>query len=61
MLTKKDGLVGIQDSLDSSDHKVMEFSVMWGQSRAISKITMLDFKRANFGLFRDLLGRIQWE
>ncbi|GAB0209397.1 mitochondrial enolase superfamily member 1 [Grus japonensis] len=37
-----------------------EFKILRGRSRAISRITTLDFRRGNFGLFRDLLGRIPW-
>ncbi|KGL77602.1 Rapamycin-insensitive companion of mTOR, partial [Tinamus guttatus] len=31
-----------------------------GGSRAVSSLATMDFRRANFSLFRDLLGRIQW-
>ncbi|GAB0183528.1 hypothetical protein GRJ2_000818100 [Grus japonensis] len=37
---------------------MMEFRILHGRSRAISRITTLGFRRANFGLFKDLLGRI---
>ena len=26
-----------------------------------SKLTTLDFRRADFGLFKDLLGRVPWD
>ncbi|GAB0183643.1 mitochondrial enolase superfamily member 1 [Grus japonensis] len=39
---------------------MVEFGILHGRSRAISRITTLDFRRANFGLFKDLLGRIPW-
>ncbi|GAB0189216.1 mitochondrial enolase superfamily member 1 [Grus japonensis] len=39
---------------------MMEFRILCGRSTAISRITTLDFRRANFGLFKDLLGRIPW-
>jgi len=44
----------------SSDHETVEFRILSGGSRAISRVTALDFRRANFGLFKDLLGGIPW-
>ncbi|GAB0206941.1 hypothetical protein GRJ2_003159700 [Grus japonensis] len=63
VLTNKEGLVGdvkAGGSLGCSDHEMVEFRILRGRSRAISRITTLDFRRANFGLFKDLLGRIPW-
>ncbi|GAB0210277.1 hypothetical protein GRJ2_003493500 [Grus japonensis] len=54
------GDVKVGGSLVCSDHEMVEFRILRGRSRAISRITTLDFRRANFGLFRDLLGRIPW-
>ncbi|KAJ7420304.1 hypothetical protein WISP_49249 [Willisornis vidua] len=39
----------------------MQFSILLGGSKAMSRITTLDFMRANFDLFRDLFGRIPLE
>ncbi|GAB0180066.1 mitochondrial enolase superfamily member 1 [Grus japonensis] len=39
---------------------MVELRILHGRSRAVSRITTLDFRRANFGLFKDLLGRIPW-
>lgn len=36
----------------------MKFRILRRGNRAKSKITMLDFRRMDFGLFSDLLGRI---
>jgi len=47
-------------SLGCSDHEMVEFRILRGGSRAISRITTLDFRRANFELFKDLLGEIPW-
>jgi len=47
-------------SLGCSDHEIVEFRILHGGSRAISRITTLDFRKAIFGLFKDLLGGIQW-
>jgi len=37
---------------------MVEFRFLHGGSRAVSRITTLDCRRANFGLFKDLLGGI---
>ena len=61
VLTNKEGLVEdvkVGGSLGCSDHEMVEFRILHGRSRAITRITTLDFRRANFGLFKDLLGRI---
>ncbi|GAB0205877.1 mitochondrial enolase superfamily member 1 [Grus japonensis] len=63
VLTKKGGQVEdvkVGGSLGCSDHEMVEFRILRGRSRAVSRITTLDFRRANFGLFKDLLGRIPW-
>ncbi|GAB0189153.1 mitochondrial enolase superfamily member 1 [Grus japonensis] len=61
VLTSKEGLVGdvnLKGSLGCSDHEMVEFRILRAARRAHSKLTTLDFRRADFGLFRDLLGRI---
>ncbi|GAB0182131.1 hypothetical protein GRJ2_000678400 [Grus japonensis] len=58
--TNKEGLVGnvkLKGSLGYSDHEMVEFE----NHRVHSKLTTLDFRRADFGLFRDLLGRVPWD
>ncbi|GAB0190586.1 mitochondrial enolase superfamily member 1 [Grus japonensis] len=63
VLTNKEGLVEdlkVGGSLGCSDHEMVEFRILCGRSRAVNRITTLDFRRANFGLFKDLLGRIPW-
>ena len=50
----------VGDSLGSSDHEMVEFRILRGGSRAISRIKTLDCRRANFGLFEELLGGILW-
>ena len=47
-------------SLGCSDPEMVEFRVLRGGSTAVSRITTLDFRRANFGLFKNLLGGIPW-
>ena len=46
--------------LGCNNQEVVEFRILRG-SKANSGITTLDFRRASFGLVRDLLGRILWE
>ncbi|GAB0208316.1 mitochondrial enolase superfamily member 1 [Grus japonensis] len=64
ILTNKEGLVGdvkLKGSLGCSDHKMAEFKILRTARRVHRKLTTLDFRRAGFGLFRDLLGRIPWD
>jgi len=63
VLTNKEGLVEdvkAGGSLSCSDHEMVEFRILRGGSRAISRIKTLDFRRANFGFFKQLLGAIPW-
>jgi len=43
-----------------SDYEMVNFRILHGGSMAISRIKTLDFRRANFGLFKDLFGEILW-
>ncbi|GAB0186361.1 hypothetical protein GRJ2_001101400 [Grus japonensis] len=64
VLTNKEGLVGnvkLKGNLGCSDHEVVEFKILRAARRAHSKLTTLDFRRADSGLFRDLLGRVPWD
>jgi len=61
VLTNKEGLVEdvkVGGRLGCSDREMVEFRILHGGSRAISRIKTLDFRRANFGLFKELLGGI---
>ncbi|GAB0208952.1 hypothetical protein GRJ2_003360900 [Grus japonensis] len=63
VLPNKEGLVGdvkVGGSLGCNDHEMVEFRILHGRSRAVNRITTLDVRRANFGLFKALLGRIPW-
>ena len=63
VLTNRDGLaedVKVGESLGCSDLEVVEFMIMCGGSRVISRIPNMDFRTAKFGLFKDLLGKIPW-
>ncbi|GAB0175819.1 hypothetical protein GRJ2_000047100 [Grus japonensis] len=64
VLTNKEGLVGnvkFKGSLGCSDYEMVDFKIFRAARRAHSKLTTLDFRRADFGLFRDLLGRVPWD
>ncbi|PKU38944.1 rna-directed dna polymerase from mobile element jockey-like [Limosa lapponica baueri] len=64
VLTNKEGLVGnvkFKSSLGSSDHEMVEFKIHRAARRVCSKLATLDFGRADFGLLRDLIGRVAWE
>jgi len=63
VLTNKEGLVEDVKAggrLGCSDHEIVEFRILRGRSRAISRIKTLDFKRTNFGLFKELPAGILW-
>ena len=64
VLTNKEGLVGnvkLKGSLGCSGHEMVEFKILRAARRAHSKLTALVFRRADFGLFRHLLGRVPWD
>jgi len=53
--------VKLKDSLGCSDHEMVEFKILRAVRRVHSKLSTLDFRRADFGLFRGLLGRVPWD
>ena len=52
------GNVKLKGSLACSDHEMVEFKILRAVRRTQSKLATLDFRRADFGLFRDLLGGV---
>ena len=52
--------VKVDGSFRSINHEMVEFK-NWRERNMNIRITTLDFRRANFGLLRDLLGRILWD
>ena len=48
-------------SLGCIDHEMVELRILRGGNKANGRITTPNFRRADFGLCRDLLGRIPWE
>ncbi|PKU29819.1 rna-directed dna polymerase from mobile element jockey-like [Limosa lapponica baueri] len=48
-------------SLGCTDHEMVELRILRGGNKANGRITTPNFRRADFSLCRDLLGRIPWE
>ncbi|RMC21672.1 hypothetical protein DUI87_02540 [Hirundo rustica rustica] len=64
LFANRDGLVGdvvVGCRLGQSDHEVIEFSIFGEIRRNTNKTLTLDFRRADFGLFRRLIQRVPWE
>jgi len=55
ILASKKRLVGdakVKGSLGCSDHEMVEFRILRGESRAKSKLTALGFRGVDFSLFK---------
>jgi len=64
VLTKKEGLAGnvkLKGSLGCSDHEMVQLKILRALRKVHSKLNTLDFRKADFGLFRDLLCRVPWD
>jgi len=64
VITNKEGLVGnvkVKGSLGCSDHEMVQFKILRAVRWVRSNLATLDFRRADSGLLRDLLGRIPWD
>ncbi|PKU47352.1 dtw domain-containing protein 2 [Limosa lapponica baueri] len=64
VLANKEWLLGnmkLKGSFDCSDHEMVEFKILRVVRRAHRYLTTLDFRRKDFGLFRDLLGKVSWD
>ncbi|KAF4793362.1 hypothetical protein TURU_112092 [Turdus rufiventris] len=64
LFANRDGLVGdvvVGGHLGHSDHESIEFSIFGEIRRNINKTFTLDFRRADFDLFRRLILRVPWE
>ncbi|KAK4813526.1 hypothetical protein QYF61_009252 [Mycteria americana] len=55
------GDVKIGGSLSCSDHALVEFTVLRDMGQAKSKVWTLNFRKATFQLFKELLNRTPWE
>ena len=61
ILTNEEGLVGnvkLKGSLGCSDHKMVELKILRASKRACGKLATLDFRRADFDLFRELFDKV---
>lgn len=56
-------LSNVKGSLVYGEYKIMdmEFKILMWSKRVNSKLANLDFKRADFKLFRELLRGVTWE
>ena len=54
------GDVEVGCCLGQSDHGMVEFLILGGVRRGNGKTATLDFRRADFELFRRLVGRVPW-
>ncbi|KAK4810488.1 hypothetical protein QYF61_004268 [Mycteria americana] len=64
LFTNREGLVSdvmVGGCLGQSDHEMIEFLIHGEAARGVSKTAPLDFRRADFGLFRRLVERVPWE
>ncbi|XP_071884244.1 small ribosomal subunit protein mS29 isoform X1 [Anas platyrhynchos] len=55
------GDVVVGSCLGQSDREMVEFSILGEARKGTSKTAVLDFQRADFELFRTLVGRVPWE
>ncbi|KAK4827894.1 hypothetical protein QYF61_022317 [Mycteria americana] len=64
MVTNTSQLIGdikTGGSLGCSDHALVEFAVLRDMGQAESKARTLNFRKANFQLFKELVNRTPWE
>ncbi|KAK4823680.1 hypothetical protein QYF61_005651 [Mycteria americana] len=64
LFMNREGLVShvmVGGCLGQSDHEMIEFLIRGEAARGVSKTATLDFRRADFGLFRRLVERVPWE
>lgn len=52
------GNVQLKSSCSCSDHEMVKLKILRAVRRVHSKLATPDFRRADFGLFRDLLGGV---
>ncbi|PKU28704.1 rna-directed dna polymerase from mobile element jockey-like [Limosa lapponica baueri] len=64
LFVNKEGLVGdvmVGSHLGHSDHEMIEFLILVEIRRVVSRTATLDFRKADFGLFRGLVDGVPWE
>lgn len=58
-LARKEGLMGnmkLKNNLDCSSYGIVEFKILKAVRKVHRKLANLDFRRADFGLIKDMLG-----
>jgi len=63
MVTNTSMLIGdvkIEGSLDCSDHTLVEFTLLSDMGKARSTLRALNFRKAKFQLFKELVSRMPW-
>jgi len=63
LFTNREGLVGdveIGGCLGQSDHDMVKFLILGGVKKGNSKTATSDFLRADFELFRRIVGGVLW-
>jgi len=48
----------LEGNVACSDHEMMEFKILRASKRVHNRLATLDFQRADFDLFRELLVRV---
>ena len=64
LIMTREALVGdvmVGGCLGHSDHEMVEFKLLSVKRKKDSRVATLDFRRANFKVFRELFSRVPWE
>ena len=64
LFVNREGLVGdvkVGGRLGQSDHEMLDFSILVEPRKGASRTATLDFRRADFNLFRTMVERVPWE
>ena len=55
------GDIKVRGCLGRSDHEMLDFSILLEPERGVSRTATLDFRRADFNLFRTMNEWVPWE
>ncbi|PKU41684.1 rna-directed dna polymerase from mobile element hypothetical protein [Limosa lapponica baueri] len=64
LLVNREGLVGnveVGGCLGQSDNEIIEFSILAEARQGARRTATLDFRKADFGLFRSMVESVPWE
>ena len=64
LIVNREDLVGdvkVGGCLGQSGHEMLDFLILVEQQRGVSRTATLDFKRADFNLFRTMVERVPWK